>query len=147
MIRDHYRRPRNRGPLEAPAASGRAHNRFCGDTVLIWARIENGRLSDVTFDGRGCAVSQAAASMLTTVARGLNADDVGRLRRAFLEGLGSPGSPALPKELGDMRALSGVARFPSRVRCAVLPFDALEDALRRGSAEMQHPGVLPASNS
>ena len=129
LIRDHFRRPRNRGPLADPASSGRAHNRFCGDTVRIWVRIVDGRLAEVTFDGRGCAISQAAASMLTAVVRGKDADAIPVLRQMFVEGL-DPGAPAPPKELGDLRALVGVGRFPSRIRCAVLPFDALEAAVR-----------------
>lgn len=128
LIRDHFRRPRNRGALEAPTNSGRAHNRFCGDTVVMWARIEDGLLTKVTFDGRGCAISQAAASMLTRVARGKGAAEIAVLRQTFVDGL-APDAPPLPKELGDLRAMAGVRRFPSRIRCAVLPFDALEDAL------------------
>ncbi len=132
LIRDHFRRPRNRGPLDPPATSGRAHNRFCGDTVRVWVRIEGGRLAEVTFDGRGCAISQAAASMLTLVARGKETEVIPALRQAFVAGL-DPGAPAPGKELGDLRALVGVGRFPSRIRCAVLPFDALEEAVRDGS--------------
>lgn len=128
LIRDHFRRPRNRGALEEPSISGRAHNRFCGDTVVIWARVEDNHLAEVTFDGRGCAISQAAASMLTAVATGKDPDEIARLRQTFVDGL-TPEAPPLPKELGDLRALAGVKRFPSRIRCAVLPFDALEDAL------------------
>ncbi len=133
LIRDHFRRPRNRGTLEEPATSGRAHNRFCGDTVVMWARVEGARLAEVTFDGRGCAISQAAASMLTTVARGMDMDAIARLRKMFVDGL-TPDAPPLPKELGDLRALAGVRRFPSRIRCAVMAFDALEDALRGGTS-------------
>ena len=131
LIRDHFRRPRNRGALADPASTGKAHNRFCGDTVRIWVLIVNGRLAEVTFDGRGCAISQAAASMLTAVAKGKDADAIPALRQAFVEGL-VPGAPAPPKELGDLRALVGVGRFPSRIRCAVLPFDALDEAVRDG---------------
>lgn len=138
LIRDHFRRPRNRGALADPASTGRAHNRFCGDTVRIWVRIVDGRLNEVTFDGRGCAISQAAASMLTTVARGKKTDAIPALRQAFVEGL-DPGAPARPKELGDLRALVGVGRFPSRIRCAVLPFDALEEAVREGCGEERSP--------
>ncbi|MCY3546524.1 MAG: SUF system NifU family Fe-S cluster assembly protein [Gemmatimonadetes bacterium] len=129
LIRDHFRRPRNRGALEAPAMSGRAHNRFCGDTVIMWARLEDGLIAEVTFDGRGCAISLAAASMLTSVARGRSAAEIADLRQTFVDGL-APDGPALPKEVGDLRALAGVRRFPSRVRCALLPFEALEEALR-----------------
>ncbi|MCY4400918.1 MAG: SUF system NifU family Fe-S cluster assembly protein [Gemmatimonadetes bacterium] len=128
LIRDHFRRPRNRGSLDPPATSGHAHNPFCGDTVRIWIRVEEGRVADATFDGRGCAISQAAASMLTALVKGRDVDAVHGLRRALTEGL-APDGPPLPKELGDLRAMAGVRRFPSRIRCAVLPFDALEEAL------------------
>ena len=128
VIRDHFRRPRNRGALDAPANSGHAHNPFCGDTVRIWARVEGSRIAEVTFDGRGCSISQAAASMLTTLVQGKPVEEIEVLRHAFTDGL-APDGPALPKDLGDLRALAGVKRFPSRVRCAVLPFDALAEAL------------------
>ena len=128
LIRDHFRRPRNRGSLDPPATSGHAHNPFCGDTVRIWTRVEDGRIAEVTFDGRGCAISQAAASMLTALVKGREVDAIHSLRQVFTEGL-TPDGPPLPKELGDLRAMAGVKRFPSRIRCAVLPFDALEEAL------------------
>ena len=128
VIRDHFRRPRNRGSLDPPAASGHAHNPFCGDTVRVWARVEDGRIAEVSFDGRGCSISMAAASMLTALVKGMEVDAVADLRGAFADGLTTDG-PALPRRLGDLRALAGVRRFPSRVRCAVLPFDALEEAL------------------
>ena len=128
VIRDHFRRPRNRGPLDVPATSGHAHNPFCGDTVRIWARVEDGLIAEASFDGRGCSISQAAASMLTALVKGKEVGEVQDLRNAFTEGL-APDGPALPKKLGDLRALAGVRRFPSRVRCAVLPFDALDEAL------------------
>ena len=128
LIRDHFRRPRNRGSLDPPATSGHAYNPFCGDTVRIWTRVEEGRIADATFDGRGCAISQAAASMLTALVKGRDVDAIHGLRRALTEGL-APDGPPLPKELGDLRAMAGVRRFPSRIRCAVLPFDALEEAL------------------
>lgn len=131
LIRDHFRRPRNRGPLAAPSGSGRAHNRFCGDTVQIWVRIEDGRLAEVTFDGRGCAISQAAASMLTGVATGARPGAVAGMKQAFLDALEAD-APPLSSAFGDLRALVGVGRFPSRIRCAVMAFDALEEAIREG---------------
>lgn len=128
MIRDHFRRPRNRGSLDVPATVGHAHNPFCGDTVRVWARVDDGLIVEARFDGRGCSISLAAASMLTALVTGSEVGAVAGLRRAFTEGL-APDGPELPKKLGDLRALAGVRRFPSRVRCAVLPFDALEEAL------------------
>ena len=131
LIQDHFRRPRHRGALADPMTTGEAHNPFCGDTVRIWVRTEAERIVDVSFDGRGCSLSQASASMLAVLVRGAEISRVAQLRRAFTEGL-APDAPALPKELGDLRALAGVRRFPGRVRCAVLPFDALEAALALG---------------
>ncbi len=135
LIRDHFRRPRNRGPLDDPMTTGEAHNPFCGDTVRMWVRVDGGRVAAVTFDGRGCSLSQASASMLTVLIRGRAVGEIDNLRRRFTEGLAQRG-PGLPKELGDMRALAGVSRFPSRIRCAVLPFDALDRALRDGSRSL-----------
>ena len=133
LIRDHFRRPRNRGTLGEDAHQGCAHNRFCGDTVIIRLRLDDdGRIAEIGFDGRGCAISQAAASMLTVLAMGKTIEEVTFLRERFVEGLnaGAKSTDPLPGELGDLRALAGVRRFPSRIRCAVLPFDALQDAQR-----------------
>lgn len=128
VIRDHFLHPRHRGALDGPAATGHAHNAHCGDTVRISVRVEDGVLAEVAFDGRGCTISQAAASMLTKVVAGRRVESVAGLRSAFTEGLASD-APELPEALGDLRALVGVGRFPSRVRCAVLPFEALAAAL------------------
>ncbi len=127
-IRDHFRRPRNRGRLDGATVVGTADNPFCGDTVRIWIRVVDGVIGDVSFDGRGCAISQASASMLTVVAKGRPTSGVEALRRLFVAGLRS-GDPVLPKRLGPLRALAGIGRFPGRIRCAVLPFDALRQAV------------------
>lgn len=111
---------------------GEAHNPFCGDTVRIWVREKAGRIAEISFDGQGCSLSQAAASMLTALMRGAETGSVAELRHAFTSGLApDTNSNDLPKKLGDLRALVGVGRFPNRLRCAVLPFDALEEALGR----------------
>lgn len=100
----------------------------------MWARVEGGHIAEVSFDGRGCSISLAAASMVTTLVRGRAVSEVADLRHAFAQGL-APDGPDLPKEVGDLRALAGVRRFPSRVRCALLPFEALEEALRGCGAD------------
>ena len=142
LIRDHFRRPRNRGTLGGDAISGKAHNPFCGDTVRIWARVEDGAFDEVAFDGRGCSISLAAASMLTVAVHGVSTASLAELRQAFVDGLSPEGAP-LPKSLGDLRALAGVGRFPSRVRCAILPFDALEAALRSAPTTLARPTASP----
>lgn len=131
LISDHFRRPRNRGALDGEAAVGRADNPACGDIVRVWASVSDGEIVRATFDGSGCLLSQAAASMVTALVRGKTLDAVERLRSALAEGL-KPDAEGLPAELGDLRALEGVRRFPSRVRCAVLAFDALAEALAAG---------------
>lgn len=133
MIRDHFLHPRNRGALDGPAATGHAHNAHCGDTVRMSVRVEDGVLAKVAFDGRGCTISQAASSMLTKVVAGRSVDSVPGLRSAFAEALASQNAE-VPEALGDLCALVGVRRFPSRVRCAVLPFEALAAALREEAA-------------
>lgn len=127
-ISDHFRRPRNRGALGGEAVTGRADNPACGDVVRVWASVSNGEIVQATFDGRGCLLSQAAASMVTVLVRGKTLEAVEGLRSAFAEAL-QPDGEGLPAEFGDMRALEGVRRFPSRARCAVLAFDALAGAL------------------
>lgn len=133
MIRDHFLHPRNRGALDGRAATGHAHNAHCGDTVRMSVRVKDGVVAQVAFDGRGCTISQAAASMVAQVVAGRTTDLVAGLRSAFREGLASD-APELPEALGDLRALVGVRRFPSRIRCAVLPFEALAAALGKGTA-------------
>lgn len=133
LISDHFRRPRNRGRLGGEAVSGRADNPACGDVVQVWARVSDGEIVQATFDGHGCLLSQAAASMVTVLVRGKTREAVASLRSAFAEAL-QPDGEALPPEFGDLRALEGVRRFPSRARCAVLAFDALAEALAAGES-------------
>ena len=126
VIQDHFQRPRNHGLLHRSTHSGAAHNPFCGDTVRISLEIRDRRVERVGFEGRGCSISQAAASMLSDVITGLDAADADRLVAEFVRQLGStdPFSP----ELGDLRALVGVRRFPNRIRCATLAAEAFNRA-------------------
>ena len=145
LISDHFRRPRNRGALNEAAVMGRADNPACGDIVRVWAGVSDGKIVRATFDGSGCLLSQAAASMVTVLVRGKTLDAVARLRSAFAEGL-QPDAEALPAEFGDLRALEGVRRFPNRARCAVLAFDALAEALAVGDDRRGGPIALAAGD-
>ena len=128
VISDHFRRPRNRGALDGQAVTGRADNPACGDVVRVWASVSDGKIVQATFDGSGCLLSLAAASMVTVLVRGKTPEAVAGLRSALAQSL-QPDGQDLPPEFGDLRALEGVRRFPSRARCAVLAFDALVEAL------------------
>lgn len=151
VILDHYRRPRSRGALEAPpAVHARGYNPLCGDEVDVYAAVDaNGLIEEVAFEGKGCAISQASASMMTERVRGLSVAEFHRSFGVFkamlgvdadegdgdVTGLFSEGE-ALGKQLGDAEALQGVRQFPSRIKCATLAWNTLEQAIAgRGTFE------------
>jgi nitrogen fixation NifU-like protein len=125
-ILTHYRRPHNRGTLDPADASATRINPLCGETITVTVTTDDDRVSAIRFDGRGCSIAQASASMMTDAVRGLDATQVaelaGRLRTLVTGGGADP-------KLGDLNALAGVARVPARVACAMLAWDTLADAL------------------
>lgn len=128
MILDHYRRPRNKGTLENPDASVEMKNPLCGDEISLQVAFDGDEISDVKFSGRGCSISQASASMMTQLLKGKTRAEVESIRKQF-RGLMLGETSADEPQLGSLRALSGVARFPARVKCALLAWNALETAL------------------
>lgn len=129
MILDHYRRPRNKGALPNADASVVMKNPLCGDEIEIQIRCEGNDLADVCFSGRGCSISQASASMMTQLLKGKSREEVEVLRSRFRDMVMGNQAAAEDKSLGSLRALSGVAKFPARVKCALLAWNALETAL------------------
>jgi nitrogen fixation NifU-like protein len=128
VILDHNRHPRNFG---APAAANRraeGNNPLCGDRVTVYLDVEDGRLRDVAFDGAGCAISTASASLMTEALKGLTVEDARALFHRFHDlvtiGVGSD-SP----DLGSLAAFTGVREYPMRVKCATLAWHALIAAL------------------
>ncbi|WP_019586375.1 Fe-S cluster assembly sulfur transfer protein SufU [Deinococcus apachensis] len=126
IITDHERHPRGKGAIEgAPHVA--LDNPGCGDHVTVWVRVEAGRLAEVCFTGRGCAISQASASLMTGALRGKGLEEARALAtryRAMVMGEG-PADPVL----GDLVALAGVSRLHARRKCALLAWNALEAAL------------------
>jgi nitrogen fixation NifU-like protein len=128
MILDHYRRPRNKGTLEKPDATVEMKNPLCGDEITLEVAFEGASVCDLRFSGRGCSISQASASMMTQLVKGKSTEEIDAIRKRFRDlMLGT--APADDAQLGSLRALSGVARFPARVKCALLAWNALETAL------------------
>ena len=128
VILDHYKSPRNKRPLADATVSLHKNNPLCGDEITIHARVEDGTVAEVAFEGQGCSISQASASMLTEVVGGKSVDEAGRLAsefRSMMEGKPDPDED----ELGDLMALHGVVKYPVRIKCAVLGWDVLQDAL------------------
>jgi nitrogen fixation protein NifU and related proteins len=128
MILDHYRRPRNKGALEKADATVEMKNPLCGDEITLQVAFEGDSVCDLRFTGRGCSISQASASMMTQLVKGKSTEEIDAIRKQFRDVmLGN--APADDAQLGSLRALSGVARFPARVKCALLAWYALESAL------------------
>jgi nitrogen fixation NifU-like protein len=128
VILDHYRRPRNKGALAAATGSASLRNPLCGDEVEVQVEVKDGRVADVRFSGRGCSISQASASMMTELVKGQTPDEVRALGERFAEMIRGDAGAAGDKRLGQARALSGVSRFPTRVRCAMIAWEAMARA-------------------
>jgi len=128
LILDHYRNRRGRGRIEGASASVHENNPVCGDECFLDILVEDGRLADIRADGDGCYISQAAASMLTEAARGRDLDDALALVEHFRLVMHGDAEPE-ENLLGDAVALEGVARYPVRVKCALLSWLALRDCI------------------
>ncbi|HXQ28450.1 MAG TPA: SUF system NifU family Fe-S cluster assembly protein [Gemmatimonadales bacterium] len=130
LILDHYRRPRNQGALEHPTHSVALTNPLCGDEIDLDLEVQDDVIQDVRFRGRGCSISQAAASMMTQVVKARPRSDALALAERMTAMMHGDAGAAADRALGDLRALAGVAKFPVRVKCALLPWNALKDALK-----------------
>lgn len=130
-IVEHDRQPHNHGPLPGATHHATVDNPLCGDVVTVRARVADGVVSEIAFEGRGCALSRAAASIMTTMIRGRTLEGTRRLAAAFEHCIRSAPEAAIADELGDLRAFAGVRRFRSRRGCALLPFEAVIQALER----------------
>jgi nitrogen fixation NifU-like protein len=126
VILDHYAHPRNRGRLDPADIAVEGANPLCGDEISIFVRLGEDRIEDVAFEGRGCSISQASASMMTGLVKGKTLDQVRGLIAAFKAMMHGREPHA---DLGDLVALQGVRRFPVRVKCATLSWVALEQGL------------------
>lgn len=131
LILDHYRHPRNKGELDPKTVEVHVSNPVCGDEVRLQMRVEDDRIADVKFVGQGCSISQAAVSMMTVLLKGRSLSDADALAHRFTEMMHGDQDAARDKALGDLRALAGVSKFPVRIKCALLGFDALREAVQR----------------
>jgi nitrogen fixation NifU-like protein len=138
IILDHYKSPRNRGELEPPAIRAEGHNPLCGDEIQVYLQVEDGIVSDVKISGQGCSISQSSASMMSAAVKGKKIEDVRALVARFRHMMSideendSPIDDSVP--LGDLEALQGVVKFPVRIKCAVLAWNVLTQALDQAAA-------------
>lgn len=131
MILDHYRRPRNKGELVDADTSVTMKNPLCGDEIALHVRFGEESVDDLKFSGRGCSISQASASMMTQIVKGRSVEEIDVLCARFRDMVMGDTAAAGDDTLGSLRSLSGVSRFPARVRCALLAWNALESALEQ----------------
>lgn len=128
-ILDHGRKPRNFGPLEGETHAAEGYNPLCGDRVRMAFRVEGGEVREARFEGTGCAISQASASMLTQAVAGAGVDQALALSEQFRLALTEGGDAS---GMGELECLLGVRLFPNRVKCATLAWHALTSALASG---------------
>ena len=148
IILDHYRSPRNRGELPVPPAHRvEGFNPLCGDEVVVYLEVDDGTLTDLRIAGQGCSISQSSASMMSASVKGRPVEEARRLIRSFKammsirehslggdDGEDLPESPdeletVKPEDLGELAALQGVVKFPVRIKCATLSWNALAQGL------------------
>ena len=133
VLLDHYRKPRNKGPLEGATADAQGRNPLCGDEVNVAVKMNGDVVEAVKFTGQGCSISQAAASVMTQLVSGKSAADVDALYERFhalVTGV-KPMVEGETKQLGSMAAFAGVSKYPTRVKCATMSWHTLRKAMGR----------------
>lgn len=128
VILDHYKSPRNKRELPGAELQRSANNPLCGDEITVFAHVDGDTVAAVTFQGAGCSISQSSASMMTEAVSGVSVDDARRLAGEFRGMMAGEVEPD-EQEFGDLVALKGVVKYPIRIKCAVLAWDVLQDAL------------------
>ena len=129
VIFDHYKTPRNCHVLDCANHQADGYNPLCGDQVTVYLKVENGVIEDLSFEGTGCAISTASASLMTEALKGKKIEEVEHLFEDFHQMVTATDTTPHP-ELGKLEALAGVREFPARVKCATLAWHTLQAALK-----------------
>ncbi|MFI4890723.1 MAG: Fe-S cluster assembly sulfur transfer protein SufU [Steroidobacterales bacterium] len=130
VILDHNRQPRNFGAVDAPSARIEGFNPLCGDRLVLTLRMQDERIADIRFEGQGCAISTASASLMTEAVKGKTRAEAMVIFERMHQLLTDDAAPVDDEKLGKLAALSGVREFPARVKCASLCWHTLAAALR-----------------
>ena len=131
LILDHYRNPRNKGELPEKTVEIHMANPVCGDEIRLQLQIEDDRIVEARHVGQGCSISQASVSMMTTLLKDRELSEAQGLAERFTEMMHGDEEAARDRSMGDLRALQGVSKFPVRIKCALLAFDALQEAIKK----------------
>lgn len=127
VIMDHYARPRNKGLVQDPDAMVHLDNPTCGDTIDVQLKVRDGKVEAVRWAGRGCSISMASASMMSEILKGKSLDEARHILGRFKAMM--RGEPGPYKDLGELQSLQGVAKYPVRIKCATLAWNAAEMGL------------------
>lgn len=130
VIMDHYKNPRNKGKLEGNGITIDMNNPTCGDRIHLTLKVEDGKVADAKFDGEGCSISMASASMMTQAVKGLEVEKALELSQIFYDMMLGKEYDDEDLDLGDIEALQGVAKFPARIKCATLAWKAMEKGVK-----------------
>jgi nitrogen fixation NifU-like protein len=136
VVLDHSKRPRNFGPLPEETHRAEGLNPLCGDHITVHARVEGGRLSEVRFEGSGCAISRASASVMTGLVKGKSPAEIDAMFQSFHRLVTEGPRPGEEETLGKLAVFAGVHEFPARVKCASLAWHALRQALGEGQGRV-----------
>ena len=135
VIMDHYQHPRNQGILTGDALQVDLRNPSCGDEITLQLQVEDGIVKDVRFHGAGCSISMASASMMTEAIKGKPVAEAMKIAKEFHAMLRGEPEEKEEDDLGDLESLHGVSKFPARIKCAALAWEALEKAVRSRGVE------------
>jgi nitrogen fixation NifU-like protein len=139
VILDHYKSPRNKRDLPGAELQCHANNPLCGDEITVFAHVEDDTVREVTFMGAGCSISQSSASMMTEAVTGRSVDEAKALASEFRGMMAGEVEPDEDR-FGDLVALKGIVKYPIRIKCAVLSWDVLQEALEgAGGASGSQP--------
>lgn len=142
VILDHYKSPRNKRELPGAELQCHANNPLCGDEITVFVHLDGDTVQEVTFQGAGCSISQSSASMMTEAVTGRSVDDAKALAADFRGMMAGEVDPD-DDRFGDLVALKGVVKYPIRIKCAVLSWDVLQEALEgAGSASGSQPHAV-----
>jgi nitrogen fixation NifU-like protein len=144
LILDHNRKPKNFRVMEHADRRVEGHNPLCGDQLTLWVKLAGEKIEDVSFQGQGCAISKASASLMTTSVKGKTRAEAEQLFDKFHDLVTGKLDEAQQKELGSLRAFGGVSKFPLRVKCASLAWHTLKSALHGDAAIVSTEGEGPA---
>jgi len=132
VILDHYRAPRNKGQLDPHDVSLERNNPLCGDEIELFLKLDGDTVEGIAFDGKGCSISQASASMMTEKIKGLSVKDATALAES-IKAMMAGEQDGDPNTLGDLVSLKGVVKYPVRIKCALLGWNTLQEALEESN--------------